>query len=331
MKFYKHLKDNQVLCELCPNYCVLSKGQISSCNARQNINGEMISLTYEKPCAINIDPVEKKPLYHYLPGSKTLSIGTAGCNLHCKNCQNYHISQENPDNIKSTHNTAEQIVELALKNNCKSISYTYNEPTVFYEYMYEIAKLAKASGLKNIMVSNGYINSDPLMEIAPYIDAANIDLKCFKNVTYKSLFKGELKYVLETISKLFKYNVWIEITNLVIPEKTDNLKMIEEMCDWIVKNVTGDTPLHFSRFFPLYNMQDLYPTPVNTILKACKIAKNKGIKYVYTGNVKEQIKHTVCPNCNNILIRRNGFDIDKINIKNSECENCNHQISGVWE
>lgn len=329
-KFYKQIKDNQVLCELCPNFCVLSKGQISSCNARQNIDGDLVSLTYGKITAINIDPIEKKPLYHFLPGSKTLSIGTAGCNIHCLNCQNHHISQHNPTQIDNKEFLPEQIVDLAIKNNCKSISYTYNEPTVFYEFIVETAKKAKKAGLKNIIVSNGFINPEPLYELIQYIDAANIDLKSFNPVTYKNLCKADLRSVLVSIKTLFRYNVYFELTNLLIPEKNDSEEEITEMCEWIVHNVTNNVPLHFSRFFPVYKLDDLIPSPIEKIVKACKIAKSKGIKHVYVGNTDKISNNTICSKCNNNIVLRNGYTTIIDGLTGSNCSVCGSVINGVW-
>ncbi len=331
MKYYKKLEENKVLCELCPNYCIIRKNGISSCNARKNINGELISLTYNKPCAMNVDPVEKKPLYHFMPGTKTFSIGTAGCNLHCKNCQNHHISQNMSDEIFCREVSPKEIVQMAIKNNCRSISYTYNEPTVFYEYMLDIAKIARDNNIKNIIVSNGYINPEPLLEILPYIDAANIDLKSFNNSVYKSLFKAELNPVLNTIKEIYKHNVWIEITNLLIPEKTDDFKDIDAMCKWITENAGDEVPLHFSRFFPVYLMNEHYATPVETIKKACKIAKKNNIKFVYQGNVGEADSDTICYKCGTRLILRNFYSIYQINITNSSCDSCYQLIEGIWE
>lgn len=285
-KYYEKIGNQKVKCTLCPHYCELSNHQTGLCNSRQNRDGEMVSLTYGKPVAIHIDPIEKKPLYHFLPGSSTLSFGTAGCNFHCKNCQNSSISQSSPEMVEYTDATPEQIVATAIKNNCKSISYTYTEPTVFYEFMLETAKLAHEKGLKNVMVSNGYINQEPLKELIPYLDAANIDLKCFNDSLYRKITTGSLHPVLNTLKTLNDSNVWLEIANLIIPGYTDDMEMITEMCDWLVANGFEEVPLHFSRFFPSYKMQDVEPTPIETVEKAAQIAKSKGIKYVYLGNVR---------------------------------------------
>lgn len=329
-KYFTKLENNKVRCDLCPHSCILSEGEIGLCNARQNIAGEMQSLSYGKIVALHNDPVEKKPLYHFLPGTTTLSLGTAGCNLHCKNCQNYTISQASPLNIEYTNITPQQIVELAKKYNSKSISYTYNEPTVFYEFMLETAKLAHEAGIKNIMVSNGYINKEPLLELIPYLDAANIDLKCFDNKLYRSLTSATLKPVLETILLLKQHNVWIEITNLIIPEYTDNIEMISSMCEWLVENNLQEVPLHFSRFFPAYKLNNHYPTPVETIYKAAEIAKAKGIKYVYIGNIRTEETNTFCPTCKEILITRKGYS-SNINKFEGICPKCGTKISGIWK
>lgn len=328
-KYYQKLNDKKVECTLCPHQCGLAPGQTGLCHARKNINGELESLTYGKPVAIHIDPVEKKPLYHFLPGSTTLSFGTAGCNMHCKNCQNSDISQANPDDIDFIATTPEQIVATALKNNCRSISYTYTEPTVFYEFMLETAKLAHEKGIKNIMVSNGYINPEPLKELIPYLDAANIDLKCFDDSLYRKITTARLEPVLGTLELLKENNVWLEITNLVIPGWTDDMKMISEMCEWLVANGFEDVPLHFSRFFPSYKMQDVEPTPVETVEKAAEIARAKGIKYVYLGNVKSGECNTVCPVCGELLIKRHGYQTTN-NGFGGKCPECGFYVNGIW-
>jgi MEMO1 family protein len=328
-KYYEKLSDGKVVCTLCPHACELISGQTGVCNARANQDGEMVSLTYGKPVAIHIDPVEKKPVYHFMPGTTTLSFGTAGCNMHCKNCQNSHISQKSPDETEFIAASPEQIVATAIKNNCKSISYTYTEPTVFYEFMLETAKLAHEKGLKNIMVSNGYINPEPLKELIPYLDAANIDLKCFNDSIYRSVTTAHLEPVLTTLKILNESTVWLEITNLIIPGYTDDMEMIAEMCVWLVANGFSDVPLHFSRFFPSYKMQNVTATSVETVEEAAEIAKSKGIKYVYVGNVRTGETNTVCPKCGKVLIRRKGFD-SETNGFNGVCGECGFEVSGIW-
>lgn len=328
--FYKKLKKKVVRCFLCPNFCVINENELGKCLARKNINGKLISLSYGKPVAINIDPIEKKPLYHFLPGTKTFSIGTAGCTLKCDFCQNYEIAQTSPEDFSAKVIGPEEIIKKARENNCRSISYTYNEPTAFYEYVLDIAKLARKNKIKNIIVSNGYINEEPLKRLIKYIDAANIDLKGFTEIFYKKNCFGSLKPVLNAL-KILKSNVWLEITNLIIPGLNDNQKDIDKMCRWIKKNLGSDIPLHFSRFFPMHKMLNKQITPVETLEKAYKIAKNNGINYVYIGNVDNKRENTYCHKCNALLIERNGYSITKNNIKRNKCNNCNAKIQGIFD
>ena len=328
-KYYEKLEKNKVLCTLCPHGCIIKPGGIGLCNARKNENGELIALTYGKLIAIHIDPIEKKPLYHFKPQSETFSIGSAGCNLHCKNCQNSGISQKSITEHNYTDASPEQIVNSAILNKCSSISYTYTEPTIFYELVLETSKLAHEKGLQNIIVSNGFINQEPLLELIPYIDAANIDLKCFNDSIYRDITTASLQPVLNTLKTLKEKGVWLEITNLVIPNHTDDLGMIEEMCDWLADNGFKDVPLHFSRFHPSYKMSDVPSTPQATLEKAYKIAKDKGIKYVYLGNTQTEKSNTYCPYCNAKIIERNGFRTDANDFK-GKCPKCGKAINGVW-
>lgn len=328
--YYEKLDNNKVICKLCPHECILKPGVSGLCNARKNENGDLISMSYGKIVAVHVDPVEKKPLYHFYPGSHTFSIGTAGCNLHCKNCQNSSISQVSPMDIDFTEASPEQIVYTAIKNNCNSISYTYSEPTVFYEFMLKTAKLAHEKGLKNIIVSNGFINQEPLLELIPFIDAANIDLKCFSDSIYRDITTASLQPILNTLKTLKEQGVWLEITNLVIPNHTDNLKMIEEMCKWLSDNGFEDVPLHFSRFHPSYKMQDVPSTPLTTLEQAYSIAKKHGIKYVYLGNVNSEKRNTICPYCNAIVVERNGFEAQTEGFTGT-CPECGKIINGNWK
>lgn len=327
---YWELINNTIKCKLCPHNCILTNGKTGICKVRVNIDNKLYTLAYGNLCAANIDPIEKKPLFHFLPSTKTFSIAINGCNFHCYNCQNWNISQSSPDdNVKIT--TPQQIVESALKNNCKSISYTYTEPTIFYEFMLETAKLAKIHGLKNIIVSNGFINSEPLLELCKYIDAANIDLKCFDNNVYKKLTGGKLQPILETINTLHNNNVWLEITNLVIPDYTDDLNSIKKMCKWLYDNKLSEIPLHFSRFFPIYKLNESSPTPIEKLKEAMLIAKNEGITYVYIGNIHEQdSENTYCNICNKLLIKRIGFNVIENHIVDNKCKFCGNNINGIW-
>ena len=290
-------------CRLCPNECKIKEGEEGDCHTRININGKLICIAYGNPCAIHVDPVEKKPLYHFYPGTKAYSVAIAGCNLACLNCQNWEISQTSPAKTSNYDLMPEKAVEQCIELNCKSIAYTYSEPIVFYEYTFDTAKIAREKGIKNILVSAGYINEKPLREWCKYIDAANIDLKSFSNEIYEMLNAGTLEPVLNTLKILKEENVWMEITNLVVPNWTDDLDLIKKMCDWLVENGFGDNPLHFSRFHPQYQLTNLPATPVSTLEKARNIALKAGMNYVYIGNVPgTSAENTYCPKCGKAVI-----------------------------
>ena len=329
--FYEKLPNKQVRCLLCPHMCILNNNEYGFCRARKNINGVLYSMVYGKVVSFHIDPVEKKPLYHFYPGTKAYSIATAGCNFRCLNCQNWEISQFSPDDIPFVKKTPEIINNEAKKNNTKSIAYTYNEPLIFYEFMLDTAKLARKNNIKNLLISNGYINEKPLKLLAKYIDAANIDLKSFNDKTYHKLNAGDLDTVLSNLKLLKRNNVWLEITNLVIPKWTDNLNEIREMSKWIYKNLGRDQVLHFSRFYPMYRLNKLPITPKEVLLKAYKIAKDEGLDYVYIGNAPECNKSdTICPKCGKTLIKRIGYSVIENNIVNNKCRFCGYEIKGVF-
>lgn len=320
-----------IMCNICPNECVLKEGELSDCRNRIVKNGRLYTMAYGNPCAANLDPVEKKPLYHFMPSTLTFSIATAGCNLACLNCQNWTISQKSPGDTRNYDLMPEAVVENTKKYNCKSISYTYSEPVTFYEYVFDSATLAHERGLKNILVSNGYINKDPLLKLSKVIDAANIDLKSFSDKTYLKLTGGKLEPVLNTIKTLKNNGVWLEITNLVVPEWTDNTDEIKDMCRWLVSNGFSDTPLHFSRFQPMYKLEQLPPTPVDVINRAWDIARQEGLKHVYIGNVPgTHASDTICDKCGRKLIERRGYRILSNNIVNGRCKFCDSPVSGVW-
>ena len=329
--FYKKLKNKIVQCQLCPNFCVIKENSLGKCLARKNINGRLISLSYGKPVAMHVDPLTKKPLYHFMIGADTFSIGTAGCTLKCANCQNYEIAHKSPEEIPTKFISPKEIVESAIKNNCKSISYTYSEPTAFYEYVLDIAKLARKNKIKNVIVSNGYINEKPLKRLCKYIDAANIDLKGFSEEFYKKNCLGKLKPVLNSLKILKKNKIWLEVTNLIIPGLNDDPKEIEKMCKWIKNNLGSDVPLHFSRFFPMYKMLDKQKTGIKILEDSYAIAKKQGIRYVYIGNIRTNKENTYCYKCNSLLIERDGYSIIKNNINNNKCDNCNAKIPGIFD
>lgn len=329
---YQEESAKGVMCRICPNECVLKEGELSDCRNRIVKDGKLYTMAYGNPCAVNLDPVEKKPLYHFMPSTITFSIATAGCNLACLNCQNWTISQTSPDKTRNTDLMPDQVISNTLKYKCKSISYTYSEPTTYYEYMFDTATLARQSKLKNILVSNGYINKEPLLQLSGVIDAANIDLKSFNDKMYLKLTGGKLEPVLETLKTMKEQKVWLEITNLIVPEYTDKMDEIREMCKWLYVNGFNDTPLHFSRFHPMYKLEQLPPTPVSTLNMAYDIAREEGMNHVYIGNVPgTHASDTICPGCGKKVVERKGYTIISKNIENGRCKFCNSVINGVWE
>jgi pyruvate formate lyase activating enzyme len=320
-----------IMCRICPNECVLKEGELSKCNNRKVHKSVLYTLAYGNPCAVNVDPVEKKPLYHFFPGSRAYSFATAGCNLVCLNCQNWTISQTSPDKTRNYDLQPQQIIEECIKNKCKSIAYTYSEPTTFYEYVYETAVLARKAGIKNIIKSNGYINAEPLKKLCGYIDAANIDLKAFSESTYLKLSGGKLQPVLDSLKLYKEMGIWLEITNLVVPTWTDKPEEIRIMCRWLSSNGFNNTPIHFSRFYPIHKLEQLPPTPVEILNRAARIASEEGLEYVYTGNVPgNEISDTKCPKCRSTLIERVGFRIVSNMIKEGRCNKCGTVIEGIW-
>jgi pyruvate formate lyase activating enzyme len=328
--YFEKLKDTTVQCKLCPWRCIIKNNERGKCRVRENKEGVLYSLVYNKPCSLHIDPIEKKPLYHFLPGSISLSVGTAGCNLQCKFCQNWSISQADPEKVPFTEMTAEQIVEEAEKNKCKSISYTYTEPTIFYEFVLEIAKLAHKKGIKNVMVTNAFINKAPLKELYRYIDAVNIDFKSITDKFYHDLCGVPIGPVLDAIKEIKGMGIWIELTLLLIPGFNDSPDEIKKQCEWIVNNVGKDAPFHISRFYPQYKMMDTAPTSMQKLEQAYEIAKGAGLNYVYIGNVVTEKGNTYCARCGNLLIERTGFAVSETKLKNKKC-NCGQEIPGLWE
>ncbi len=325
-------EDQGVRCLLCPHLCYLRPNETGICRTRQNIDNSLMTHAYHHVSALHIDPIEKKPLFHFLPGSQTLSIATNGCNLKCQNCQNAGLSQVAPSGFRPEETiTPAQIVEMAQKNNCQSISYTYTEPTVYYEWMLDIARLAKEAGLKNIMVSSAYINPQPLKELIPYLDAASIDLKSFDADTYQNLSSARLQPVLKTLQLLLDAKVWLEITNLIIPGWTDDMGTIKQMCVWLGDNGFGNTPLHFSRFFPSYQLLGVPPTPVTVIETAAEIASGLHINYVYMGNLPINYPEiTLCHHCRKTLITRMGNRLINCRLTNNFCPECQQFVPGVF-
>lgn len=334
MKYQNTLKDNKIQCLICPRNCKLGEYQHGFCNIRQNINGEIALTSYGYTTGLAIDPIEKKPLYHFLPGSKVLSFGTLGCNMGCMFCQNWHISKskENPKLLMEV--SPQQIALTAQKENCKSVAFTYNDPVIFFEYAIDTAIECHKLGIKTVAVTAGYINPEPRIEFFKHIDAANIDLKAFNKDFYKKLCLANIEPILETIKYVKnETDCHLELTTLLIEGHNSSEKEIAEECDWIIKNIGEDTPVHFSAFFPAWKMQDVPPTKPETLFKAYKIAKKAGLRYVYTGNIiDEKGSTTYCHNCKNAIIKRTGYVITEYNLKEGGfCKFCGTKCSGFFE
>jgi pyruvate formate lyase activating enzyme len=329
--FYEKLENHTVQCHLCAHHCVIARGKRGICGVRENRGGILCTLVYGRSIAENIDPIEKKPLFNFLPGSKSFSIATAGCNFRCLHCQNYDISQmpRNRDAIVGRNLSPDDIVSLAKQSGCASISYTYTEPTIFYEYAYETAKIASAAGLKNVFVTNGYITEEPLRTISPYLDAANIDLKSFTEGFYKKICGAKLQPVLDAIKRYRDLNIWIEITTLIIPTHNDSVPELEQIASFI-KDLGADIPWHITAFHPTYRLMDQPSTPLSTLMQARDIGMRAGLRYVYVGNVPgEQGENTYCYKCGELLIERYGFKIVSNSIIDAKCPKCQAKIDGV--
>lgn len=331
--YYQVLDNGDIVCTLCPTQCILHKDCVGACKVRKRVNDKLYSLSYGKGIGFCIDPIEKKPLFHFYPGSPIFSFGTYGCNLQCKFCQNDHLS--NPLNIPDTEFIEPKlIIDTLIANNVEFLAFTYNEPNVFIEYLIETAKLAKENNIKTIAVTNGYINKGPREDLYKYIDAVNVDLKSFDDSFYKNLCSANLYPILDTIKYIANTkNIWLELTNLVIPSFNDNLETIKTMIDWILNNLGQNVPLHFSSFFPAYKMKNIEPTSYSTLEAIHNIAKDMGINYVYVGNVRNNIyQNTYCKKCGNVLIKRDSYIIleNNIKIKDNSCPNCNTVCDGYF-
>jgi pyruvate formate lyase activating enzyme len=331
-RYQEKLADHVVSCHLCPHNCNIHEGKHGICQTRVNYKGELYSIAYGNPCSVSIDPIEKKPLFHFFPGAKIYSLATAGCNFRCLNCQNWQISQSSPESYNHYELLPEEAVQNAISQKTDIIAFTYTEPTVFYEYLYDTAKTAHEEGVKTVIVSNGFINEKPLNDLCPYLDAANIDLKCFDDTVYHKLTSGRLQPVLDTLKTLKDRGVWLEITNLLVPGFSDSQEMIGAMCDWLIGNGFADTPLHFSRFFPTYKLSHLPSTTESALIRAKEIAEEKGMKYVYIGNIPAlNGENTYCPVCKQMLIERIGYVVKRNLIHKGLCSFCGEPIAGVWQ
>jgi len=331
-RWWQTLPDGRIHCYLCPRHCHIPEGQHGFCFIRQNMGGMLIQQAYGRPAALAVDPIEKKPLFHFHPGSTILSLGTAGCNLGCQFCQNFDISKARSVQQSAEQMTAEQIVEMALQYGAPSIAFTYNEPTIWAEFVIDIARLAHKAGLRTVMVSNGYITREAFFEVYEHIDAANIDLKGFSEDFYAKVTLSHLQPVLEMLRWLRREtSVWFEITNLIIPGCNDEPMETIDLCDWIMGELGDDVPVHFTAFHPDFKMLDREPTPPETIHNARHIALDRGLKYVYEGNILSRDGgNTRCPQCCKTLIRRTWHKVEEVAITNGRCIHCGAEIAGEW-
>ncbi len=322
----------KILCTLCPRYCTIGEGQKGFCFIRENIEGKLFSTGYGRPTGFAVDPIEKKPLSHFLPGTEVLSFGTAGCNLGCKFCQNWTTSKSQIDEVNSLHASPEEVVQLAKRYNTPSIAYTYNDPTIFSEYVIDISKLAREEKIKSVMVTAGYIDKHARKDVYKYIDAANVDLKAFTETFYHKLTFSHLHDILDTLLWLKKEtNVWIEITTLLIPTENDSPDEIKKLSNWIAENLGPNVPLHFTAFHPTFKMREHLHTSPQTLTMARNIAIREGINFVYTGNVHDtKGQTTYCPNCHEPIIIRDWHSVIDFKMKNGNCKNCGDKIAGVF-
>ena len=329
-QWWEAAENGKLLCTLCPRYCTIGEGQAGFCYIRQNINGTLYSTGYGRPTGFAIDPIEKKPLYHFLPGSEILSFGTAGCNLGCKFCQNWSISKAKLDDVNSLKASPEDVIRLAKNYNTPSIAFTYNDPVIFGEYVIDISKIARQEKIKSVMVTAGYVDKNACNDVFKYIDAANVDLKAFTERFYNKLAFAHLKDILDTLIWLKnETDVWFEITNLLIPDENDSEEEIKQMCNWILKNLGDEIPIHFTAFQPHFKMAHKQQTPAETVRNAHKIAHNLGIKYTYVGNIHDaERQNTYCPGCKSVLIKRDWHTIKINNLVKDLCPVCGIKIAG---
>jgi len=332
-RFYEKLSGSTLRCQLCFRRCTIAEGKRGFCRNRENRKGSLYSLVYGKAAAIQLDPIEKEPMFHNLPGSDILCTGTASCNFRCKFCQNWHLSQHSPEELERRVDEHEpkDIVEMASRRKA-GLSFTYNEPTVFYEYMFDIARIGRERGLNTIFHTNGGMRSEPMKALLPHMRGVTVDLKGFTADYYRDTSFANMEPVLDTLRLIKAERKWLEIVNLIVPTLNDSMKQIREMCVWIKENLSPDVPLHFTRFFPAYKMTHLSPTPVKTLEEAHAIAVREGLRYVYIGNVPgHKYNSTFCPRCDAKLITRTHFAVSGINLRNGKCRECGMPIPGLWD
>jgi pyruvate formate lyase activating enzyme len=331
-RFYQKLPDRRIQCQLCPRACIVGDTKRGSCGVRENRGGTFYTLVHSRVCAAHVDPIEKKPLFHYLPGTNAFSIATAGCNVHCKFCQNWEISQSRPEDLPSEYAPPERIAEMARAYGCPTIAYTYSDPIVFSEFLMDTADAGHEAGVRSIVVSNGYMQQDALRQTYGKMDAVKIDLKAFTDSFYAKIVTGELKPVLDSLVTLRQMGKWIEIVYLVLPTLNDSDVELRGLAAWIKTNLGPDVPLHFTQYHPGYLLKNLPVTPVSTLERAKAIADAEGLHYVYIGNVPgHPAQNTYCPHCHSLLVERAGFVASRMLIlKDGTCPSCQHRIPGIW-
>ena len=330
-RYYKKIAHEEVECELCPRKCRVGDKERGYCGVRENQDGIYYTLVHSRPCALHADPIEKKPLFHYLPSSIAFSLATAGCNMNCKYCQNWDISQARPEQVRHFHLPPAEVVSNAAQRRCLSIAYTYSEPIVFYEYMIDTARAAKAAGIRNVMISAGYIQRKPLLELCQTMDAIKIDFKAFTEAFYKDICRAELKPVKEALVTIMGAGVWLELVYLVVPTLNDKDDEVRKMCAWIKSELGPDVPVHFTRFQPMYLLENLSATPTPTLERLRKIAMAEGLNWVYIGNVPgHEGENTNCRACGKTMVRRIGFVVLENRMKKGRCGDCGAPIPGVW-
>jgi pyruvate formate lyase activating enzyme len=330
-RYYRRLPNLEVECQLCPRRCRVADLERGFCGVRENRGGTYYTLVHSRPAALNIDPIEKKPFFHFLPSTLTFSLATAGCNIHCKFCQNWELSQVRPEQISSFYLPPAAAATEAQRQSCASIAYTYSEPVVFFEYMVDTARAARKKGLRNVVVTNAFIDPEPLRELCRQVDAIKVDLKAFTDKFYREVCNGELKPVLQSLQLLQKHGIWYEIVYLVVPTLNDQEEPIRKMCLWIKRELAPDVPLHFTRFQPMYLLKNLPPTPIESLERARQIALAEGLRFVYLGNVPgHEGENTYCPRCRKTLIRRLGYTVRENNVRKGTCRFCGERIPGVW-
>ena len=331
-RYYEKLEHEEIRCLLCPKKCRVGDRERGYCGVRENDHGTYYTLVYGEPCALHLDPIEKKPFFHVMPGTTALSLSTVGCNMECKFCQNWQISQSRPEQVPTQHLPPARIVEQAVSLHAPSIAYTYGEPVVYIEYMMDIAELARAKGIRSVVVTSGYINRRPLLDLCGLVDAIKIDLKAFDDSYYRDVCSSELRPVLDAITTIRETSVWLEIVYLMIPTLNDDPVKIREMARWLHEHAGPDVPIHFSRFFPQYRMKNLPPTPVSSLERAYEVCREEGLRFVYIGNVpRHETECTYCPSCGEQIVRRHGYRVTSFDIVKGACRFCGTPIPGIWQ